>query len=505
MYPFWNEATTRWSREHLPDADRIMAAMPISSIPKTCFDAYVHFSAYRSAGDRPWRAILESGLPAPPPPPIPRVKSRTKKKTTAPDCGQPTAKKKSSYKAKTPKLPGDKTKRLRIYPTKVQKDLLSKWMGTVRWTYNQAVDAISKDTSLEKNEKRLRSIFVTKKAIENLKSSDDPFDHDFSWVLETPSFARNRAIADAVMAYQSNRAKQAKQGKRYKFDVKFRSRERDAQQSIAFSSADWGRTRGKFAGLLSHKVLRCCQMLPDKLDYGFEIVHIRTTSKFYLCLPGPLEIHARDPLKPFRAIALDPGVRTFQAGFDSDGNAFEFGVQKDERRIFRLCQHLDQLESRRTALQPGGDLTRFLYRHKKRANMKRAAARLRERIRNIVNELHRKTSLWLCCNYDAVLIPEFQTARMAKRGEERCIGSKTARMMYTWAHYRFRQHLMHKSRASTLRAGWSSFERTTRARHAVDVVRSTGNSEVPKCSDVQPVDMQQTGTSTQCETSSFDI
>ena len=91
-----------------------------------------------------------------------------------------------------------------------------------------------------------------------------------------------------------------------------------------------------------------------------------------------------------------------------------------------------------------GDTPRFLYRHKKRANMKRAAGRLRERIRNIVEETHRKTSLWLCRNYDAILIPEFQTARMAKQDKERCIGSKID-MMYTWAHYRFRQRLIHKS------------------------------------------------------------
>jgi hypothetical protein len=63
------------------------------------------------------------------------------------------------------------------------------------------------------------------------------------------------------------------------------------------------------------------------------------------------------------------------------------------------------LESRRNVRQPT-DKTRFVYPHKKRANMKRAAARMRERIHNLVNELHKKAALWLCSNYDAVLIPE---------------------------------------------------------------------------------------------------
>ena len=47
----------------------------------------------------------------------------------------------------------------------------------------------------------------------------------------------------------------------------------------------------------------------------------------------------------FRTIALDPGIRTFQTGYDCGGNAFKFGNEKDERCLHRLCQHLDQLES----------------------------------------------------------------------------------------------------------------------------------------------------------------
>jgi len=174
---------------------------------------------------------------------------------------------------------------------KEQEELLRRWMGTVRWTYNQAVAAIDKDPTLEKSEKRLCSMFVTKESIKKLESNDS-LEQDFSWVLETPSFSRNRAVADAV-AFKSNQAKQAKQKKKYKFWVKFRSCVRDLQESIAFSSADWGRKRGIFAGLLCNGALRCCQRLPSKLDYDFEIVHVRATNKFFLCLSGLLEIHER--------------------------------------------------------------------------------------------------------------------------------------------------------------------------------------------------------------------
>jgi len=50
-----------------------------------------------------------------------------------------------------------------------------------------------------------------------------------------------------------------------------------------------------------------------------------------------------------------------------------FGARRDNHRIFKLCLHLDAPESRRNAKRPT-DGTKFVHRHKKRANMKRAAA-----------------------------------------------------------------------------------------------------------------------------------
>ncbi len=305
--------------------------------------------------------------------------------------------------------------------------------------------------------------------------------HDFSWVLAVPSFCRNQAVEEALMAYRTNSDKQAKQKKAYRFDVKYRSRLKDSTECITFSSEDWGRRGGAFSDLLSRDRMRGCQSptkcrdpgndqrgpahvhrsgikqpqgrtrynLPAKIYYDFKIVRIRSSNKYYLCIPSPLDVLSRTPRRPsdepYRVAALDPGVRTFQTGFDTDGTAFELGSVKDERRILRLCQHLDALESRRHA-KSLSDSNRFALRYKKRRNMGRAAARMRERIRDLVEELHKKASLWLCRNYDAILIPEFQTSRMAKRSEERQISNKTCRMMYTWAHFRFRQRLIHKAR-----------------------------------------------------------
>ena len=67
-----------------------------------------------------------------------------------------------------------------------------------------------------------------------------------------------------------------------------------------------------------------------------------------------------------------------------------------------------------------------------------------KRVRNLVDEVHKKLSKWLCENYRVVLLPKFDMQQMTRRAKRK-INSTTARGMYTWAHYRFRQTLIHKA------------------------------------------------------------
>jgi putative transposase len=72
--------------------------------------------------------------------------------------------------------------------------------------------------------------------------------------------------------------------------------------------------------------------------------------------------------------------------------------------------------------------------------MRQAAFRLRQKIRNLVDECHRKVAAFLTDNYRLIFLPTFDSAQMvAKAGRK--FGSKTARAMLTWAHYRFQRFL----------------------------------------------------------------
>jgi putative transposase len=130
-------------------------------------------------------------------------------------------------------------------------------------------------------------------------------------------------------------------------------------------------------------------------------------------------------------VALDPGVRTFQTFYSQDGACGEIG-KNDIQRIYRLCGHMDKLQSKLS--NSNG---------KERRSQKKAWLRMIQRIKNLVNEVHKKTSLYLTQNFQTIILPKFETNKMVNTtlAQSRNIGSKTARGLMVWSHYRFRMYL----------------------------------------------------------------
>ena len=132
-----------------------------------------------------------------------------------------------------------------------------------------------------------------------------------------------------------------------------------------------------------------------------------------------------------RMVALDPGVRSFLTWYSADsvgkiGEGAFFRIQ-------RLCERLDELLSR-AAKSPS----------RKRRNMRRAANKMRLRIENLVQELHKQAARFLVNSFDVILLPGFETSEMVERGRRR-IRSKTVRNLLSLAHYRFKLFIKGKA------------------------------------------------------------
>ena len=152
---------------------------------------------------------------------------------------------------------------------------------------------------------------------------------------------------------------------------------------------------------------------------------------YWLIVPYPAQCDIETPSGD-GVVALDPGVRTFLTYF-SETDCGKLGHHAFGR-IQRLCHWLDDLISR-TAKEPN---------RRKRRQMRSAQARMRQRITNLVDELHWQLARWLTSNYRIILLPTFETHDMTQRAGRR-IRSKTARMMLTFRHFEFKQRLQWKA------------------------------------------------------------
>ncbi|TAF51588.1 MAG: transposase [Oscillatoriales cyanobacterium] len=135
------------------------------------------------------------------------------------------------------------------------------------------------------------------------------------------------------------------------------------------------------------------------------------------------------------ARALDPGVRTFLTGFDGS-DIIEAG-RGDIGRIYRLARHLDKLMWR-IGYAKGGQFKRLRY------CLRKSAAKIRIKIKNLVNELHKKAAKYLVTKYKLIFLPTFETQQMIKKGKRK-LATKTARAMVTLSHYSFQQMLKHQA------------------------------------------------------------
>ena len=144
-------------------------------------------------------------------------------------------------------------------------------------------------------------------------------------------------------------------------------------------------------------------------------------------LSSPFEKERIIAPKKSPIVALDPGVRTFQTTYSPDGSAKKLGDQAS-CRIFRLMKYVDKLSAFKDRRTRG-----------KRLHLER-------RVGNLVDEMHWKIARELCTEYETIVIPPFETQKMAKKwtnGRYRKINKTATRMMLRLAHYRFRQKLIH--------------------------------------------------------------
>ena len=135
----------------------------------------------------------------------------------------------------------------------------------------------------------------------------------------------------------------------------------------------------------------------------------------------------RDEIQLRSIVSPDPDVRTFVTAC-SMNNAASHGDGFHADKVFPLLLELDRLVGQRAKARHGDWKRHF----EKRID------RLAVRIRNLIDDLHRRVACDLVQAFEVILLPSFETRDMSA-GSERKIRTKTVRAMPGLAHDRFQR------------------------------------------------------------------
>jgi len=276
------------------------------------------------------------------------------------------------------------------------------WLGTARYVYNQTVEYLRQPETLA------NWFGIKTEIIAGLQD----------WANPVPYQIKSIAVRDACIAVKNAKMKCKQTGQIQ--NVKFKSKREQRDSAFVPKSAV---KESSFYTTLLGKTMRTAEPLPEAL---YDCRLTCENGKFWLCVPVR-KANLVSENQRYGAVALDPGVRTFQT-FYSPVRAGKIGTG-DFGRVQRLCQHLDNLYSK---------ISKAKCKQKRR--LKKAAVRIREKIKNLINEIHHKTAYFLCKNFSVIFLPPFETSQMVSK-----LRSKTARAMLTWAHFRFAEFLKHKA------------------------------------------------------------
>ena len=294
------------------------------------------------------------------------------------------------------------SKKIRVYPETKLAAIWRTWIAASRWCYNQAI-AILKTKKVGKYDLRKQIM-----------------DAAPDWVKQQPYNPRQLAVFQAFEAHKA--------AKKSGGSAKFRTF-RDPSQTIRFQTDNWKSSTFYPQGTKGLK-FKSAEPIQEVIQHEPSLSLING-QWFVSYAVNENKLATNSSL----AVALDPGVRTFMTGFDGQ-EILEIG-KYDIGRIYRLARHLDKIMSRIGKSQ-GRSFKRLRY------CLRKAASKIRIKIRNLVSELHKKTAKYLCNKYKVIFLPTFLTQQMVKKGKRR-LTTKTARAMVTLSHYKFKQTLKHQA------------------------------------------------------------
>jgi hypothetical protein len=177
----------------------------------------------------------------------------------------------------------------------------------------------------------------------------------------------------------------------------------------------------------------------SNIQHDYKLIYDKYIKKYYVHVPKyvfPKEKFERKPIA-----IMDPGERVFQMLYGLDhviaiGANMREPISKRLLKIDGLKEKLNKKGTKKFNKKLNKKTKRKKYKYK------RAIDRHHKKIKNIQQELHYKTAIYLCEHYDRIMVTDFSSKKVSKKDGD--LDPITKRVLGKLSHYQFRQRLQNK-------------------------------------------------------------
>lgn len=369
--------------------------------------------------------------------------------------------------------------KIKLKPTPQQKKIINNWFGTARYVYNKALNYVETN-KIFPNYFELRNKFVTKiqkwgicntcnteyyplpkekrccgnllTLIERKNENTKDFEH------ETPKEIRANAIKDLVNGRKTAH-KLLKNKIITHFKMRFRSKKET--QSIVIQKQSIKFVNNKFViypkSLSPIEIGRRTKKKLTNLRIEHDCRLSFKNGNYYIHVP--ISTTCKQTVSGDRIIALDPGVRKFFVGY-SENEIVQ--ISRKDNIIKRLTRKIDLLASLKS-------------KHKLRN--KKKLSKYRTKLTNYIDDLHWKTINYLTKNYDIILLPKFESQKLATRSRNHNLNRNLGIMKQ----YTFQQRLLNKANECSISVYLVGEEYTTKTCTRCGIINDPGSNETYSC------------------------
>ncbi len=367
-----------------------------------------------------------------------------------------------------------KSLKIKIQPTKEQKNILKRWFKECIKVYDFCINKYNND----------KSYFVNMNKTDKIKIFNELYGEE-----EKP--APYDILTDEVRIFFSNLKScqtNLKNGNIKQFELKIKNTTKTQSIFIPKTSIK------KNGFYISHlKKMKGMDIKIDLENIGdSRILHDKENKNYYIIIPYYIDKQNTENKK--RIIALDPGEKIFTSYY-TEYNYGYIGknirekilpIEKKIRRYQRILSNKqnDNKEINNKKIRnykkekinkKGKEVIEKEMRSdsklKNKKHIKMKIRKLYQKIKNIVKELHNKTAIYLVKNYEKIILPKFETQNIIKNkkkdkeyfnkikreeGNERCLeeikkvyknrrlNGRVKFVLNSLSHYKFKMHLSHK-------------------------------------------------------------